>query len=243
MYDCNVNLISGCGSSWDACDYISMRNFLMVASRSFSTCMSSLLSTTAVSREVSGHPPPALNRSQVSALARSLFPFSRVEETSVKRLESYDDKNYYFCGVLESLGAASATATATATEEQAYVLKINNTSVSLDNARGMNSMMTFLNSRGFRVPRPLTSRNSSSAEVCSAETMLGPATGGRIGSEECELVEAEQKEMKFCVRVLGFVPGELMDLVDKDYLTPRLVYSLGNYVGKMNATLKVPWFM
>ena len=164
--------------------------------------------------------PPELGREAVATLARDLFPFSQVNEQSVKKLPSYDDRNFYFCGILEDSASSNNT--------EEYVLKVANSSFPPENFGGLNSVMKYLKSKGFNCPCPLIGRKGSDAEFVS-ESELSKLTNGQTGEDG----------KKFCVRVLTYIPGELMDKIDKIQITPRLLYDVGNCIGSMDKVLQV----
>ena len=174
--------------------------------------------------------PPSLSVDQLSTLATRLFPLARVDVASVKDLVSYDDKNYYFRGTLEPDDVACS-------KEGEFVFKINNATDSPDLVGGLTSLMTFLSSRGFRVPRPLASRDGLQVKVCSAGELLGDSTC-HSGCREAGNVP-ESPPLEYCVRLFSYIPAELMDLIDKKFLTPKLVYSMGNLLGRLDVALKV----
>ena len=66
--------------------------------------------------------PPELESSVVAKLILAVFPFKEVEESSVKQLPSYEDRNYYLTGVSE--GSADENT------EGEFVLKISNSLMS-----------------------------------------------------------------------------------------------------------------
>ena len=178
--------------------------------------------------------PPSLSVVQLSTVATSLFPLARIDVTSVKDLVSYYDKNYYFRGTLEPETASHSQ------EEGEFVLKITNIAYSPDLVRGLTSLMTFLSSRGFRVPRPLASRDGLQVKVCSAGELLGDSTCHSGCHEAGNVPESSfSPPLEYCVRLLPYIPDEVMDLIDIKYLTPKLAYSMGNLLGRLDVALKV----
>ena len=43
------------------------------------------------------------------------------------------------------------------------------------------------------------------------------------------------------MRVVSYIPGECLDHVDKCYLTPSLLYSVGHSVGRAEAIIQVDY--
>ena len=57
---------------------------------------------------------------------------------------------------------------------------------------------------------------------------------------EADLLQGNGRDdVTYVVRVLRYVPGELMDEVNKCYLTPELSYSVGGFVGRIDLALQV----
>ena len=149
----------------------------------------------AIASEVQGN-PPSLSVDQLSTLATRLFPLAHVDVASVKDLVSYDDKNYYFRGTLEPDDVACS-------KERELVFKINNAIDSPVLVGGLTSLMTFLSSRGFRVPRPLASRDGLQVKVCSAGELLGDSTC-HSGCREAGNVPGSPP-LEYCVRLTTVV--------------------------------------
>ena len=166
---------------------------------------------------VSAGRPPELGRGTVASLARDLFPFREVREESVKQLPSYDDRNFYFRGSPECGDGMNE-----------YVLKVSNTCFSFEVNQGMNCVMRFLKSREFDCPYPLLSRRGVDVEHVP----------------EMDLIEKDGdcEKRKFSVRVVSFIPGEVMDNIDKIHITPRLLYDVGKYIGRIDTALQVILF-
>ena len=172
--------------------------------------------------------PPVLTAHVVAELICELFPFKAVDQCSVKQLESYDDRNFYFCGDLErefqTLGNGIKS------DSREFVFKLSNPLVaSYEVTEGLNVIMQRLNQEGFNCPLPLKGRKGTEIEKVSESRLMETQTGNSVrGSERM-----------FWSRVLIFIPGELMDKVDKRCLTPQLLYDIGNFIGQMDAALQV----
>ncbi len=153
----------------------------------------------------------------------------QVEEGSVKQFPSYDDRNYYFQG---TLGDEFVPGSSKGTKDQPnkdgleeFVLKINSMLYPRDLVDGLNCMMSHLRGKGIQCPYPLTSRNGRQLEMCSESRL-----------SKCE---TNDKEKEYCVRVLFFIRGDVLDKIDKVHITPGLVYETGKYVGSLDAALQV----
>ena len=164
--------------------------------------------------------PPEVSPGAASALVLRLFPFKHVSLNSFKQLPSYDDRNIYFEGIHEDK-----------TELMPFVLKMSSTDLyTLELVDGLSKMMLFVESRGFVCSAPIASRTGQHSLMATEQELLGGKRSD--GGEEVETVE-------YPVRVMRYIPGELMDKLDKCYLTPQLSYDVGNYVGRMDQALQV----
>ena len=168
--------------------------------------------------------PPDLTPHAVADLVCKLFPFTTVEESSVTQFDSYDDRNFYFCGTLDHEALKDGGC-----NSSEFVFKLSNPLLaSYEVTEGLNEIMCCINQKGFNCPCPLKGRGKEIEKV-----------------PESELVEVQAREVVgreervFCARVVVFLPGELMDKVEIKYLTPELLYNIGNYVGRMNAAMQV----
>ena len=144
----------------------------------------------------------------------------------VKKMPSYVDRNVYFRGNI----AGKFMGPRWKETINEFVLKITNASVSYEDTIGLNSAMKHLYSKGFQCPYPLASRSGKETEVLNENQLLK----GEFGSPE-----SRGEENEFCARVLFFIPGEMMDKIDQVYVTPRLMYELGQYIGSIDAALQV----
>ena len=169
--------------------------------------------------------PPDLTPRAVANLVCKLFPFKTVDESSVNQFDSYDDRNFYFCGNLdrETLEDESCNSSE-------FVFKLSNPLLaSYEVTEGLNEIMCRINKKGFKCPWPLKGRRGNAIEKVPKSELVESQAGEVVCREE----------QIFCARVVVFVPGELMDKVDIKYLTPELLYNVGNYVGRMNAAMQV----
>ena len=172
----------------------------------------------AVSGAVEEGRPPELTPAAASQLVLSLFPFKSVSANSFKSLPSYDDRNLYFTGTLEKDEQHPVDS---AEKERAFVLKLYNRNLEpprvLD---GLNAIMRWLSERGVPCSCPVTCRDGR-------YTARTPLSGGKGDSEV------------FVVTVVSFMPGGVMDKLEKKYLTPSLAFSVGEMVGNVDKNLQV----
>ena len=166
--------------------------------------------------------PPELESSIVAKLILAVFPFKEVEESSVKQLPSYEDRNYYLTVVTEGVTNCGSGDENT---EGEFVLKISNSLMDVELKKGHNDLMTYLYQQGFECPQPLSSRNGNGVEVLSKRQLLAGDPGASEGGGP-----------KFCVQVLIYIPGRTMESVP---FTPRLAYEAGRYIGRMDAAMQV----
>ena len=168
--------------------------------------------------------PPELESSIVAKLILAVFPFEEVEESSVKQLPSYEDRNYYLTGVIEDVTNCGSR---DGNREREFVMKISNSLMDIELKKGHNDLMSHLHQQGFECPQPLSSRNGKGVEMLSKEQLLA----GDPGTSEGE-------GPKFCVQALTFIPGKTMENIP---FTPRLAYEAGRYVGSIDAALQVQY--
>lgn len=158
--------------------------------------------------------PPDLSSEVASLLITQSFPFKNVFTSSFKSLPSYYDRNIYFEGVRETESC----------EETRFVLKISHSDIASDIIDGLNAMMLYLNKKGFPNCCPIASRGGSYAVAVSENQLLG---------------KDKESAVKYAVRILTYIAGEVMDEVEKQFMTPELSYSVGCLAGRMDLELQV----
>ncbi len=176
---------------------------------------------------------PQLPLARLSALLMDHFPFSTVEEASIKLLDGYEDRNYVFKGELSSSNTSSSA------ENKRYVLKLLNSRDSKDTGIvvGLNKLMVFLSDRGFKCPRPLTTKLGSSLIVMKHSDLLlhGYAATAEGNSSKNGVTVNDKRQ--YCVRVFNYVEGDVLGY--GDHHPPQLLYELGAYLGRMNVCMRV----
>ena len=154
--------------------------------------------------------PPELSSEATSSLITTFFPFKSVSIDSIKSLPSYNDRNVLFSGTMEE----SCTQ-----EEEAFVLKMYNRHINTPAVvNGLSAMMLCVSESGIPCCRPIPRR------------------------EDYQGVETELESCGYDVRytnILRFIPGTVMDKLDKKYLTAELGYSVGKMAGEMDLALQV----
>ena len=164
--------------------------------------------------------PPELGSEATSVLVTTLFPFQHVSLNSIRPLPSYDDRNIYFTATPEPKGNGPCL-------EEPFVLKLYNCyTTTVDVLEGLNAVMLFLSEGDLEVPccRPVASRAGSHVVVVSESEMTGEPT---------------RSDARYPVRVVRFIPGEVMDKLEKRHLTRELSYSVGRMVGRLDLALQV----
>lgn len=155
---------------------------------------------------------PVMEEENAKALALKLFGLT---VTSIKELNSYDDRNF-----LIQVESDSTNPHITAGRADGYVLKVTNT-LDSKNAGVMaaqNEMMLFLHARGIRVPKP--ERNVTGSHLIFAE--ISGDKAGEAGGENI-------------VRLLTFLPGKILYQVP---YTAQLFFEGGAFVARMDNELK-----
>ena len=148
----------------------------------------------------------------------------------MKQCPSYDDRNFYFRGTVTDAFVHSCKQPRQGKigpRDVECVLKVNSTAfLPYEVISGSNRIMNHLKRKGIRCSYPLTSRHGRQIELCSE---------GRLVQNESRV----DGEREFGLRVLAFLPGELMDEIDRSFITPGLLYETGKYIGNLDAALQV----
>lgn len=134
---------------------------------------------------------------------------------------------------------------------------------------GQSDMMLFVKSRGFMCAEPITARTGKYLHLATEKEMLdgegagegvkgasggegsageGGEGAGKDGGSAGESGEGagegageggKVEEVEYPVRILRYIPGEIMDKVNSSLLTPQLCYDVGNFAGRMDQALQV----
>ena len=158
--------------------------------------------------------PPQLTASAVAMTIKKYFDFSEVYEQTCKVLPSWSDRIWYFQGKITEASAGE------------YVLKIINPEVASHKAtEGALEVMKHLFSRHLLVPCPISSRTGRNSLLLSSADLFS--------------LEQGDKDMRYPVYLLSYIPGKLFDSLEKKHLTPALLYEVGELVGKIDKELMV----
>lgn len=164
--------------------------------------------------------PPLLSAATIVAHVTKYFPFRKVEEGSVRELVSYDDRNFYFCGVLEG----------TAAVVQPFVFKVNYAEMNPELVEGLNAIMNHVHFRKISCPVPLYSRQGSQTVVLPHADLL------RLPDEQSAESHVNQSGNAFCIRVLAYIGGECAVTCK---MGPDLLFDIGAFVGNLDHVLAV----
>lgn len=154
--------------------------------------------------------PPQLSASAVAMTVKKYFNFSEVYEQTCRVLPSWSDRNLYFQGK--------------STEASEYVLKIINPEItSYKTIEGTLEIMRHLFSRHLLVPCAISSQTGRSFLLLSSAELFSQEQG--------------DKDVRYPVYLLPYIPGKLFDSLEKKHLTPALLYEVGELVGKIDKEL------
>ena len=167
--------------------------------------------------------PPHVPLEAAFRVLHSAFNFEDVLESSYKELPCFDDRHFYFKGRLTSSAQRRDQDDGIGGTHEPFVLRITNLMFSAGLVEGFNALMLHLSSRGITCTLPIPSRFGRYMEMVPGEEI---SLGGRYSQ-------------KYPVRVLRYLRGNLMDDLDPKFLTPKFLYSVGNFAGKVNAALEV----
>lgn len=165
-------------------------------------------------RELVEKRPPVLSLDSAVSVITRLFPFQDIFATTFKELPCSEDRLYYFEGQLEGQLV-----------RKPFVLRLSNGNFGHAIISGQNAVMLHLRAKGIQCCEPILTKLGHHLEALSEADLL------QSQSEGCDVT--------YVVRVLTYIAGELMDNVDKCYLTPQLAYDVGYFVGQMDMALQV----
>ena len=183
--------------------------------------------------------PLALRNPALVKLIRNLYNFMHIDENSITNFPSFNDQIYYFRGIptpLQNLndvpnGIVSECVNIEGVQVDEFIFKIFNSSFTpLKHAEGYSAIWTHLLSKGFDYTEQIVTKQGRT---------LATVTAQELSQFETEASQIHDGDTPFAVRVMKYIPGELFDNVDKKYLTPRLMYNVGAFVGKVDAALNV----
>ena len=184
--------------------------------------------------------PPELSPEKVSAIVNEHFRFHSIVKESVRNYPSFSDRNYYFAGRTNEHN-----------KKREYVLKISNPFVvQEDELKGINQLMNYLKSLGLNKSYPLTTASGDYAVPLSHAQLTveerpncfnnSPWSGTEDEAQALNKVASPGAgDLVYYVRVLMFVPGDLLHHVGRAYFVPPLLHSIGEILGKVDKALMV----
>ena len=174
--------------------------------------------TSCIYMYMSGKRPPVVGFLSALSTLRGCFPFKKVLRSSFRELPSYDDRQFYFEGELETLAVSGAGG-----GNEPFVLRLSNLMFSVELINGFNAVMQHLSKKGINCSQPLTSRSGRHLEMINGRDL-----------------DPEGRDLnQYPVRVLKFIPGTMMNELETKYLTSGFLYSVGHFAGKVDAALQV----
>ena len=187
---------------------------------------------------------PLVTKCQAVAMATGVFNLEIKNDSSVKELDSYDDRNFYIQGFLQ--GASQHSDSPTCEE---FVLKIMNHVDSNHEylIQTQCNVMSFLRTRGHKCSSPVPSIFGSPFVMCKIPRNIPnnrvalTTDGSKDGfSSEFEVYHGEEyleEEYFVCaVMLLRFVHGTVLN---ETPLTTQLLFDAGMAVGRLDRDLKV----
>ena len=158
--------------------------------------------------------PPRLKSASVVQLLLKHYEFTEVLD--LRQLPSYSDVNFYFQGKSD------------AQDQSEFVLKILNCArTSKERALALSALWCHQQEKGLKYTGPILNRQGEMVTVLTSRELL----------QFQDEVPQEYKE--FSARVMRFVPGETLDSLDKQHLTPKLLFEVGAYIGRVDTALQV----
>ena len=183
--------------------------------------------------------PPAVSPAILSQVLATQFSFKKVAEDSVKELDGFCDRNYYFKGQLlceagqqKSCTHQSATKSVCLKEDE-FVVKLMNTKDSNHPTvvDAMVASMEHVLSKGLRVPFTVNARDGSRFAQVDHCTLLGGMANGHIA-------ETSAEDVTCCIIVMTYLRGTALEKVPK---TQDILFQFGALAGRLDAAWKV-WF-
>lgn len=171
--------------------------------------------------------PPSLSPQSVCKLVSRYFRVRNVIEGSVKEFPSYDDATYYLRGEFVDSRCAE------------FVLKLGNpVYTSFPVMRSINKLMCYISSKGYKFLTPCPVQSSSGSNFLSLtreEVECLSPNGNSVSGSSVK----NPALMESMVQLLTFIPGELLDNIEKKCLTPALLKEVGEMIATVDKDLKV----
>ena len=189
---------------------------------------------------------PHVTENQAVVMATRLFNLNITDHSSVKELDSYEDRNFYLRG---SLNEESKKLASSGGNE--YVLKISNHTDSNHEhlIQTQCDVMSFLQARGYKCSSPVPSIFGTSFVMCKIPRDTAP-DGVVLATDHTNNICNQEKMFEIykgeaysgedyficAVRLLTFVPGKVLNEIPH---TNQLLFDAGKALGRLDRDLKV----
>lgn len=156
-------------------------------------------------------PPPLMSNESTAQLVKAYYPVNNINPHSIKFLGGFDDHNYYVKGL--PVGHDD-------TKEFVFKVMVENDSNYFD---AMTKLMLHLNKEGINASLPIKSSNNSTEYTVLLKKSL-------IVKQDVE------EDVDYTGLLLTYLPGSILSSVQR---SPKLLYNIGGFVGKLNSVLQV----
>ena len=206
--------------------------------------------------------PDRFPSDSITYLLGQFYRFIEVNTSSIKELDSWGDRNYYFQGLLTVDNVDDITAVHSASDKEPFrtsnnefILKVFNwdDSSNVEFIQGIGEMMKFLYVCGYNCSFPVRAVSNHSVLVLDEDVIiqLSHFTRGQsllftvddqgyVNLQRSLQQTSTAKKHHYCLMVLHYVPGEVAVNVP---ISNKLLFNIGHYFGSMNNKLQVSqWF-
>lgn len=199
--------------------------------------------------------PDSFPPDSVTHLLDQFYHFKEVNSSSIKELNSWGDRNYYFEGLL---AVDDVTAVHSASDKELFrtsnnefILKVFNwdDSSNVELIQGIGEMMKYLYVCGYNCSFPVRAVNNHSVLVLDEDVVLQLSyftrgqtllfttdDQGYVNLQRSLQQTSTVKKHHYCLMVLHYVPGEVAMNVP---ISNQLLFNIGHYFGSMNNKLQV----
>lgn len=155
---------------------------------------------------------PRLSSERISQLVTAFYPVVNVDPYSIKFLGGFDDYIYYVRGSL--VGSSGV-------QEYTFKVMVENDANYYD---AITKLMLHIRKEGINISVPVQTNNSSVQYT--------------VRLKKNYVIEKELKDdVEYTGLLLTYLPGRVLPEVPQ--LSPRLLYNIGEFAGRLNAVLQV----
>lgn len=202
--------------------------------------------------------PDRFPSDSVTYLLSEFYRFKEVNSSSIKELNSWGDRNYYFQGLLTVENVDDVTVVHSASDKEPFltsnnefILKVFNwdDSSNVEFIQGIGEMMKFLYVCGYNCSFPVRAVSNHSVLVLDEDVtvQLSHFTRGQtllfttddqgyVNLQRSLQQTSTAKNHHYCLMVLHYVPGEVAVNVP---ISNQLLFNIGRCFGSMNNKLQV----